>query len=92
MFSTTLVSSSNRVKRPKSIHLPSVGCRGFQASSSGTHCTTLTAVIAMHQIRLIINTIFCAILNFRVVNTDAYKVSIETLASVVPHMKNSSAM
>lgn len=92
MSRMTLVSSSKRVKRPKSIHLPSVRRNGFQASRIGRHCTTLTAVIAMHQIRQDINTISFASRNFRVVKMDAYKASIETLASVMPHMKRSSAM
>ena len=46
----------------------------------------------MHQAKEIINTMSFASLNFRVVNTDAYKARMETLASVMPHMKRSSAM
>ena len=92
IFNTTLVSSSNSVKRPKSTHLLWVRRKGFQASLKGTHCTALTAVIAMHQIRQHINTMWFASLNLRVVKTDAYKASMETLASVIPHMKSNSAM
>lgn len=84
------MSSSISTKISKSIHLFSVVRKGFQASFRGTHCTTKTVVVAIHQIRQIVKTMSFARLIFLVVKIDAYKASIEAFASVMHHTKRSS--
>ena len=86
MSSKTLVNSCISMKIPKSTHLVPVVRKGSQASFKGMHCTTVTTLMAMHQTKHNINTMSFARLLFRVVKIDAYQVSMETLASVMPHM------
>ena len=91
MSSKKLVSSSISMKIPRSVHLSSVTRNGFQASLKGRHCNTVPAVIVIHQARQSIRTTSLARLSFCVGKIDAYKASIEALASVMHQTKRSSA-